>query len=144
MAEPPVELIISAVSSTVSGRLYGERLPGTLRPVQKTVAPASPSARAMPRPAPRVAPATTATRPASDFLPANGRVRDTPASADCLGRAAIAIPPEADDSRINRCVPTGVRYARKGPKICRSLSPRTFTFFPASDVKPHSDRRLEF
>ena len=36
-----------------------------LRPVQYTVAPASPSARAMPRPAPRVAPATTATWPAS-------------------------------------------------------------------------------
>jgi hypothetical protein len=34
MAEPPAELIISAVSSTVSGRLYGERLPRTLRPVQ--------------------------------------------------------------------------------------------------------------
>jgi hypothetical protein len=31
--------------------------------VQTTVAPASPSATAMPRPAPRVAPATTATRP---------------------------------------------------------------------------------
>src|SRR5215471_15989304 len=63
MAEPPAELIISAVSSTVSGRLYGERLPRTLRPVQLTEAPVSPSARAMPRPAPRVAPATTATRP---------------------------------------------------------------------------------
>ena len=34
-----------------------------LRPVHTTVAPASPSAMAMPRPAPRVAPATTATRP---------------------------------------------------------------------------------
>src|SRR5437879_1118819 len=36
-----------------------------LRPVQTTVAPASPKAAAMPRPAPRVAPATTATRPRS-------------------------------------------------------------------------------
>jgi hypothetical protein len=36
-----------------------------LRPVQTTVAPASPSAAAIPRPAPRVAPATTATRPRS-------------------------------------------------------------------------------
>ena len=34
-----------------------------LRPVQYTVAPASPNIRAIPRPAPRVAPATTATRP---------------------------------------------------------------------------------
>src|SRR5215472_19048331 len=36
-----------------------------LRPVQMTVAPASPSAAAMPRPAPRVAPATRAIRPRS-------------------------------------------------------------------------------
>jgi hypothetical protein len=35
-----------------------------------TVAPASPSARAMPRPAPRVAPATSATRPAKGLEPA--------------------------------------------------------------------------
>src|SRR5258708_392409 len=49
----------------VSGRPYGEGLPLTLRPVQYTVAPASPSARAIPRPAPRVAPATRAVRPAS-------------------------------------------------------------------------------
>src|SRR5215831_693843 len=47
----------------VSGRLYGDGLPRTLRPVQYTKAPASPSARAMPRPAPRVAPATSATCP---------------------------------------------------------------------------------
>src|SRR5438105_7758830 len=65
MAAPPAAAIISAVSSIVSGRPYGERLPRTLLPVQYTVAPASPSARAMPRPAPRVAPATTAIRPAS-------------------------------------------------------------------------------
>src|SRR5439155_3927940 len=47
----------------VSGRRYGDGLPRTLRPVQYTVAPASPSARAMPRPAPRVPPATSATCP---------------------------------------------------------------------------------
>src|SRR5262249_31773109 len=47
----------------VSGRRYGDGLPRTLRPVQYTVAPASPSARAMPRPAPRVAPATSAPCP---------------------------------------------------------------------------------
>src|SRR5438093_5731681 len=64
MAAPPAALIRSAVSSIVSGRPYGERLPRTLRPVQYTVAPDSARARAMPRPAPRVAPATTATCPA--------------------------------------------------------------------------------
>src|SRR3990170_2840952 len=65
MAVPPAASIISAVSLIVSGRWYGDGFPLMLRPVQYTVAPASPSARAMPRPAPRVAPATSATRPAS-------------------------------------------------------------------------------
>src|SRR3954464_8914229 len=65
MADPPAALIIAAVSSIVSGRPYGDGRPVTLRPVQYTVAPASASARAMPRPAPRVAPATRATRPES-------------------------------------------------------------------------------
>jgi hypothetical protein len=41
--------------------------PRVLRPVQYTSAPASPSALAIPRPAPRVAPATTATLPSSVF-----------------------------------------------------------------------------
>src|SRR3954464_15550999 len=65
MAVPPTSLMIAAVSSIVSGRPDGERLPRTLRPVQYTIAPASPRARAIPRPAPRVAPATTATCPVS-------------------------------------------------------------------------------
>ena len=65
MAVPPSCSMIAAVSSIVSGRPYGERLPRTLRPVQYTIAPASPKARAIPRPAPRVAPATTATCPVS-------------------------------------------------------------------------------
>src|SRR5205085_5067825 len=65
MASPPAAVIISAVSSIVSGRPYGDRLPRTLLPVQYTIAPASPRARAIPRPAPRVAPATTATCPVS-------------------------------------------------------------------------------
>src|SRR6476661_3571818 len=65
MATPPAFLIIAAVSSIVSGRPYADGLPLTLRPVQYTVAPASASARAMPRPAPRVAPATSATFPDS-------------------------------------------------------------------------------
>ena len=44
-----------------------------LRPVQYTVAPASPNMRAIPRPAPRVAPAATATRPSSglDMVPSS-------------------------------------------------------------------------
>src|SRR5439155_22551061 len=63
---PPAVLIRSAVSSIVSGRAYGDGWPVMLRPVQYTVAPVSPSARAIPRPAPRVAPATTATCPDSE------------------------------------------------------------------------------
>jgi hypothetical protein len=61
---PPSCVTSSAISSIVSGRLYSDRAERVVRPVQMTVAPASPSAAAMPRPAPRVAPATTATRPA--------------------------------------------------------------------------------
>src|SRR5690349_11160147 len=64
-AAPPSRAIMSAVSSIVSGRLYGDGLPRVLRPVQITVAPASPRARAIARPAPRVAPATTAICPES-------------------------------------------------------------------------------
>src|SRR3954462_7764054 len=62
---PPAAVTSSAVFSIVSGRAaFAAAAPGVrlLRPVQYTVAPASPSIRAMPRPAPRVAPATTATR----------------------------------------------------------------------------------
>ena len=62
---PPAALTSSAVSSIVSGRLYSERRSRVLRPVQYTEAPASPSATAMPRPAPRVAPATSAILPSS-------------------------------------------------------------------------------
>ena len=63
MPVPPAASTSSAVSSIVSGRSYSERCARVLRPVQYTVAPASPSATAMPRPAPRVAPATSATLP---------------------------------------------------------------------------------
>ena len=62
MPRPPAAVTSSAVSSMVSGRLYSLRAAAVLRPVQYTVAPASPSATAMPRPAPRVAPATSAIR----------------------------------------------------------------------------------
>lgn len=67
---PPSAVTISAVSSMVSGRPAWTWLETfgcvrLLRPVQYTVAPARPSIRAIPRPAPRVAPATMATRPFS-------------------------------------------------------------------------------
>src|SRR5262245_27403373 len=65
MPVPPSWVTSSAVSSIVSGRSYSDRACRVLRPVQMTVAPASPKAAAMPRPAPRVAPATTTTRPRS-------------------------------------------------------------------------------
>src|SRR5687768_7924556 len=65
MPVPPAEVTSSAVSSIVSGRSYSERRSRVLRPGQYTVAPASPSATAVPRPAPRVAPATSATLPSS-------------------------------------------------------------------------------
>jgi hypothetical protein len=42
--------------------------PRAVRPVTYTVAPAPPSASAMPRPAPRLAPVTTATLPFSGFM----------------------------------------------------------------------------
>ena len=60
MPRPPAAVTSAAVSSIVSGRFFVAGCPATLRPEQYTVAPASPSMRAMPRPAPRVAPATTA------------------------------------------------------------------------------------
>lgn len=53
-----------AMSSIVPGRFVSERTAGVVRPAQYTVAPASPSSTAMPRPAPRVAPAARATLPA--------------------------------------------------------------------------------
>src|SRR5580658_3756418 len=59
MPRPPAAVTSSAVSSMVSGRPDDAGVARVLRPVQYTVAPASPSIRAMPRPAPRVAPATT-------------------------------------------------------------------------------------
>ena len=59
---------MSAVSSIVSARLYSDRADRVVRPVQMTVAPASPMAAAIPRPAPRVAPATTAMRPRNAFV----------------------------------------------------------------------------
>src|SRR5688572_7028619 len=76
MPLPPRAVTISAVSWIVSGRFFMPGLPETLRPVQYTVAPASPSAVAMPRPAPRVAPATTATFPASDLSMPRPTTRD--------------------------------------------------------------------
>src|SRR5262245_29233003 len=67
MPWPPAAVTSAAVSSIVSGRPGVAACPVVLRPEQYTVAPASPSMRAMPRPAPRVAPATTAIFPVSGF-----------------------------------------------------------------------------
>jgi hypothetical protein len=77
--------MIAAVSSIVSGRPYRERLPRTLRPVQYTIAPASPKARAIPRPAPRVAPATTATRSVS------GRTDSGDVATGHIGRRELGV-----------------------------------------------------
>src|SRR5437867_5395725 len=68
MPWPPACCTSSAVSSIVSGRLYSERCVRVVRPVRYTVAPAAPSSIAMPRPAPRVAPATNATLPLRTWL----------------------------------------------------------------------------
>ena len=68
MPSPPAAVTSSAVSSIVSGRSTSERCSRVLRPVAYTVAPASPSATAMPRPPPRVAPLTSATLPFNGLL----------------------------------------------------------------------------
>ncbi len=68
---PPRAATISAVSSMVSGRPAYTPVAGwprVDRPLQYTIAPASPSAHAIPRPAPRVAPATSATCPFRGWL----------------------------------------------------------------------------
>ena len=53
---PPSSVTSAAVSSTISGRSYSERTVAVVRPVHTTVAPASPSAAATPRPAPACRP----------------------------------------------------------------------------------------
>jgi len=53
----------TSVSSIVSDRPYSDARSRVVRPVTYTVAPAAPSSTAIPRPAPRVAPATKATFP---------------------------------------------------------------------------------
>ena len=69
MPRPPAASTSSAVSSIVSGRFISDRAARVLRPVTYTVAPAAPSSTAIPRPAARVAPATSATFPANGFMP---------------------------------------------------------------------------
>ena len=70
---PPASVTSSAVSSTECGNSATAGRPRTLRPVTYTVAPSAPSATATPRPAPRLAPVTTA------ILPLN-RVINSPES----------------------------------------------------------------
>src|SRR4051794_4309424 len=62
MPRPPRALTSSAVSSTVAVA-FARACARVDRPVTYTVAPQSPSASATPRPTPRLAPVTTATRP---------------------------------------------------------------------------------
>lgn len=93
---PPAAVISSPVFSIVSGRSISDR-PAVrlLRPVAYTQAPARASSTAMARPAPRVAPATSATFPSSTparassvamapdhsplFVPAPGKPGEDPA-----------------------------------------------------------------
>ena len=99
MPVPPSAVTSSAVSSMVSGRLPVAGRPRTLRPVQYTVAPASPSMLAMPRPAPRVAPATTATFPVRGFM------SDAPSSGTYGNRRpGLARPPAVTVGQGNRTV----------------------------------------
>src|SRR5262245_4970558 len=71
MPVPPALVTRSAVSSMVSGRSRSERALRVVRRLTYAVAPAAPSATAMPRPAPLVAPATRAIRPVNgDVMPA--------------------------------------------------------------------------
>src|SRR4030095_13509280 len=62
---PPIAVTASAVEETVPPSLPVSVFSLTVRPVTYTVAPASPSPRAIPFPTPRLAPVTTATFPLS-------------------------------------------------------------------------------
>src|SRR5215208_5859144 len=91
MPRPPAASTSSAVSSIVSGRSYSERRSRVDRPVHHTVAPASPSATAVPRPAPRVAPATRATVPLrgrDDIAASYARARLAPVAGGHQGGMA--------------------------------------------------------
>src|SRR5947208_2444746 len=76
MPRPSRFVTPSAVSSIVPGTLSVVGAPSTLRPLTYTVAPAAPSSRAMPRPAPRLAPVTSATTLLSCAIGAEMRQRD--------------------------------------------------------------------
>ena len=92
MPVPPSAVTSSAVSSMVSGRLPVAGRPRTLRPVQYTVAPPSPSILAMPRPAPRVAPATTATFPVrASCRTLHQAVRTKTGDRDSPGRRPVTV-----------------------------------------------------
>src|SRR5215510_8305744 len=96
MPRPPARSTSAAVSSIVSGRFISERSERVVRPVTYTVDPAAPSCTAIPRPAPRVAPATNATLSARDVLMAFLRAPQRPGVT--LPRAwtyTQATPPDA-------------------------------------------------
>src|SRR4051812_3018007 len=107
MPSPPASVTSSAVCSIVSGRSTSERRSRVLRPVAYTVAPATPNDTAMPRPAPRVAPATSATLPVSGpaipVLPPDRPAADRtgpPGSERPLGGRGVARA-DADDHAVS-------------------------------------------
>src|SRR5262245_47202266 len=97
MPRPPACSTSAAVSSMVSGRFISERCSAVVRPVAYTVAPAAPNCTAMPRPAARVAPVTSATLPASGWaMPASRAVVDA-----LQERMDVSLLPDAvDEERI--------------------------------------------
>src|SRR5687768_6524412 len=76
MPSPPALVTSSAVSSIVSARPTSDCWSRVVRPPTNTVAPTAPNSTAMARPAPRVAPVTTATFP----LRSGSLLRDTSSS----------------------------------------------------------------
>ena len=95
-----------------------------LRPVQMTVAPASPSAAAIPRPAPRVAPATTATRPRR----ASG--------AESMGRvsraASFGLPDFGVQAHTRECDTAAALHRRRNRhRPCRRAAVQTRSTAPA-------------
>src|SRR5690349_13063472 len=87
MPRPPAAVTARAVSSTVPGRCDVDPADPPDRAVAHTVQPAAPSATAMPRPTPRLAPVTHAVL---ESTPARYRLFSPPAgaSAGAGGRPA--------------------------------------------------------
>jgi hypothetical protein len=99
----------SAVSSIVSGRPGVAGWPRVLRPLQYTVAPASPNMQAMPRPAARVAPATTA------ILSVSVRSAGLAIPLSSLGFCATSLPACSCDGIIDAAFQCSRHPVRKKP-----------------------------